>query len=225
MTGSFALDTYTFRPEQEGVLDPGATNVPNYYATNILFDGQGRCILLGWVRGFPVGRGWNGCLALPRILTIGADGHPRQQPISELAQLRQAHFGVSDLPLSGSPQSFATVQGDTLELQLQVKLGEAQSVEIHLRRSADGTRAVPIRYDGRLLTVAGTEVPLVVGREALDLHLYLDKSVLELFAQDGRVAVTRIIDAHESDQALALFAEGGVALLESMQVWTMKPIW
>jgi beta-fructofuranosidase len=207
------------------VLDPGASEVPNYYATNILFDGQGRCILLGWVRGFPPGRGWNGCLALPRILTIGADGHPRQQPVPELAQLRKDHFGLHDLPLTGSPQLFSAVQGDTLELQLRLKPGGAQAVDIQLRRSTDGTRATTIRYDGRLLTVAGTEVPLVVGDEALDLHIYLDKSVLELFAQDGRVAVTRVIKAQESDQDLALIAEGGVALLESMQVWTMQPIW
>ena len=225
VTGRFDLATLSFTPEQSGVLDPGASTVPNYYATNILFAESGQCILLGWVRGFPAGRGWNGCLALPRILTLGADGRPRQHPIPGLAHLRQQAYTLRGFALDGSAPGLAGVQGDALELLLRVNGGGARQIVVQLRRSDDGERAVEIRYDGAHLTVAGTEVALTVGDEPLDLHLFLDKSVLEVFAQDGRVAVTRVIDAPPADQGVALVATGGAAHVDELQIWTMGSIW
>ena len=65
-TGSFDLSTLTFTPEQHGILDAGHDDMPNFYATNIVNDTEGNCVLLGWARGFAKGHGWNGALALPR---------------------------------------------------------------------------------------------------------------------------------------------------------------
>jgi beta-fructofuranosidase len=86
VTGQFDANTLTFTPEQAGILDAGRNNSgpPNFYASNTLYAPDGRCILLGWVRDFPKELGWNGCLALPRLITVGADGHPRQQPVAEV---------------------------------------------------------------------------------------------------------------------------------------------
>ena len=90
--GAFDADAPAFVPETHGILDPGVSRLDhrgnvsteathaNYYATNILYGPEGDCILLGWVRGFRAGQGWNGCLALPRVLTLGSDGRPRQHP-------------------------------------------------------------------------------------------------------------------------------------------------
>ncbi|MDE0041741.1 MAG: glycoside hydrolase family 32 protein, partial [Candidatus Poribacteria bacterium] len=40
------------------------------YGTTVFNDSEGRCILLGWVSGFKTGRGWNGCMSLPRVLSL-----------------------------------------------------------------------------------------------------------------------------------------------------------
>jgi beta-fructofuranosidase len=204
---------------------PTRAGVPNYYATNLLFDDQGRCILLGWLRGFPIGHGWNGCMALPRILTIDADGRPRQRPVPELTQLRDRLHQVSDLTLVGTPYLLADVADDVLEIKVKVRMGEARQVTVQLRRAAEGDRAVEVSYDGQMLRVAGTEVALALAQSDLDLQIFLDKSVLEVFAQDGQVAVTRVIDAPASDQGLALVAEGGPVQVTLLQIWTLKPIW
>ena len=60
-------------------------------ATNTILEPEeagGRTILLGWIRGFRPGGGWNGTLSLPRVLTFAEDGVPVQQPLPELAKLR-----------------------------------------------------------------------------------------------------------------------------------------
>ena len=47
-TGTFDTRTLTFAPEQHGILDAGHDDLPNFYATNILEDTEGNCVLLGW---------------------------------------------------------------------------------------------------------------------------------------------------------------------------------
>ena len=52
-------------------------------ATNTILEPEeagGRTILLGWIRGFRPGGGWNGTLSLPRVLTFAEDGVPGLGP-------------------------------------------------------------------------------------------------------------------------------------------------
>jgi len=228
MTGSFDVETLSFSPEQEGVLDPGFGNdVPNFYATNILFDDQGRCILLGWVRGFTPGRGWNGCLALPRILSIGPDGRPRQEPVPELQRLRGRQMQLPELTLNNSRQLLADIQSNSLELQVVIEPDDAKTVGLTIGHSQAGQQGVAIRYDGQNLEVAGVPVPFKLSEteKALKLHLFLDRSVLEVFANDGRVCVTRVIDPPAQDSSIELFATGGRARFKSIEAWEMNSIW
>jgi beta-fructofuranosidase len=228
VVGSFDVASLRFKAEQRGILDYGYGNdTPNFYATNILFDDRGRCILLGWVRGFEAGRGWNGCLALPRLLSIGPDGHPRQQPIPELSKLRGRHSSFAELVLNNSGHTLANVAGDTLEIRAAIEPGQARAAGLKVRRSDDGRQAVTIRYNGRILHVAGTELPFTLAEteKSLDLHVFLDRSVLEVFVNDGRVCVTRVIYPPEQDVGVEVFAEEGSAVVRSLDVWEMGSIW
>ena len=69
-------------------------------ATNTIIEPEevgGRNILVGWIRGFRPGAGWNGALSLPRVLSFADDGVPMQQPLPELAKLR----GFETLSIGG----------------------------------------------------------------------------------------------------------------------------
>ncbi|MEZ4865474.1 MAG: glycoside hydrolase family 32 protein [Caldilineaceae bacterium] len=223
LVGDFDLETLTFAPTAQGVLDPGFSDVPNFYASNILYDEQGRCILLGWARGFPKGHGWNGCLALPRILTIGPDGHPQQMPIPQLQTLRTERYQCISPVHQNSSSIRPEIQGDALEVQTLLAFSHG-AVTLRLRRSTDGSRSVDVAYDGAQLTVAGTQVPLTLGHdEPLKLHLFLDKSLLELFVNGGRVAVTRVIEAPVADVGVELVTDGDVAVT-ALELWELQSI-
>lgn len=210
-----------------------------FYATNILFDSKGRCILFGWVSGFKneygqfyggagqaEGRGWNGCLGLPRILTLGPDGRPRQTPVPELQKLREKHVRVEALKLNRSDYLLDDVS-DTLEILANFEPGDTKTFGLKVRRSGDGKSAITIRYDGEILNVAGTKVPLKPGSEQkiLTLHIFLDKSVMEVFINDGRECVTRVIYPGKNDLGIELFCEGGTTTVKSLNIWSIKPIW
>ena len=65
--------------------------MPNFYASNTADGPEFNLgpILWGWIRGFPTSRGWNGCLSLPRVLSLSEDGIPAQRPLPELYKLRK----------------------------------------------------------------------------------------------------------------------------------------
>jgi sucrose-6-phosphate hydrolase SacC (GH32 family) len=53
----------------------------------------------------------------------------------------------------------------------------------------------------------------------------MDKSVLEVFINDGVTSVTRVEYPGENDLGVAVFAENGSTTLKSLDVWEIEPIW
>ncbi len=225
-TGAFDLDTFTFTAQKHGILDAGHNDSPNFYATNLLTDAAGGWVLLGWVRGFAKERGWNGALALPRLLTLDADGVPRQQPLPALQTLRGAQHSLGAFTLERGSMVVPEASGNALEIQTTLRLGRAVAAGLRVRSSGDGQRGVEIRWDGVNLTVAGISVALAANADReLSLQVYLDKCILEVFADGGRVAMTRIVQAPAEDMAVEVFAEQGAAHIFNLDVWPMNGIW
>ncbi|HUT29436.1 MAG TPA: glycoside hydrolase family 32 protein [Sedimentisphaerales bacterium] len=233
--GSFDLGTLTFQPQSEGNLThnygehkaEGVSCDRGFSSPHVFFDEKGRCILYGWISGFKDGCGWNGCLGLPRVLSIGPDGLLRQRPAAELERLRGEHFGTAGLNLKNGRYVFKNANGDTLEIRAAFEADDANSIGLKVRCSRDGKRAATIRYDGQTLDASGVKVPLLLSssEKVLTLQVFLDRSVMEVFVNDGREAVAKVIYPDEKDVSIALFASGGTAKVKSLDVWHMKSIW
>lgn len=197
------------------------------YGTNVFTDENGRRIMLGWVCGFKPGRGWNGCMSLPRILTLDEDDRLIQTPAPELKRLRGRHLRIEDLSITNESRRLDGVQGDTLEILAEFVPADATAFGLRVRCSQDGRDALSLRYADGILNVAGTETPVVLGEDTktLKLHVFLDRSVMEVFLDDGRVSVTRVDYPGEEDLGVAVFAENGRVTLKSLDLWHMRPIW
>ena len=220
--GSFNPRPGGFVPEESGVLDFG----DSFYAPNSLGDPRGRRVMWGWIKGFEAGQGWNGCLTLPRVLSLDPEFGLQQEPAPELKKLREDHFRLSDFTLSGGVREITGLHGDCLEIYAEIELLRATAVHLQVRRSSDGARFIPITFDGAILSVAGIQAPLRLapGEYTLKLRLFLDKSVLEVFA-NNRACVTQVIESKADDLGVALEATGGAARIRSFHMWKMRPIW
>jgi len=220
--GEFDADALSFRAEGSGKVDASG----NYYATNVLYDEEGRCVLFGWVKGFEGGRGWNGCLSLPRILSVRSNGRLGQQPAPQLEKLRGRSFEFQAIRLEDQAWALPEVRGDTLEILVEIEPHEARAFGLKVRRSDDGERGVAIRWEDGILDVAGVKAPLRLERDetTLRLHVFLDKSVLEVFA-NGRECVTRVVYQEPQDLGVEVFAEGGGVTVRSLEVWEIGGIW
>ena len=216
-----------FTAEKRGVMDFGS-----YYAPNCTVDAEGRRILWGWVHDFPKGKGWNGCMTLPRELSLDdADMTLLQHPISELVNLHGKNRYHENISVAGE-HVLDDVKGDALNIVAGLIRGTAEEVGLKIRRSADGKKAVTISFNGKTLHVAGLDVPykLPPDQETLVLRVFMDHSVLEVYASNGladsgRACITRVLDAAPGDQGIALFARGGKGQCKSLSSWQMNSIW
>ncbi len=219
--GDLDAATMRFTPTTRGKVDFG-----QFYAPNVLMnDPKGRKVLWGWVNGVPAGKGWRHCLTLPRVLSTGGDGRLVQEPLRELEKLRIPLLAEPAAPIPEGTHSLG-VRGDALEIHAVLIRDRSRTVGLDVLRSADGSRSVPIRFDGRTLDVAGSKAPLTLEPGSpLDLRVFVDHAILEVGTGDGRAWITRVVDFRPDDLGVATFAEGGEAGLIRLESWSLKSIW
>ena len=235
---------HQFIPEVEHKLDYGDRH---FYAPQSFTDAQGRRISVGWVQEgrsveAQLASGWSGVMSLPRVLTLSADGQVCMQPVPELAALRaeHTHCAAIDVP-AGQEVVLPEVSGDTLELLVDLLPAPVGRCGIVVRRSPDGAEQTRIIYDATLgqLIVDRTQssldlttdhnahvAPLTLGAdEPLRLHVFLDRSVLEVFANERISITSRIYPTRPDSVGVALLAEGGQAQLDALDAWQLRSIW
>jgi beta-fructofuranosidase len=201
-------DGRRFAPEREGRLDLGGC----LYAPQVLLDSAGRRIAFGWLREERSAEdqrasGWSGVLSLPRVLSLAPDGDLRSAPAGEVASLRRAPIAApAELALGPEPRELARAAAPHLELEARVLLPAGARLSLALELGAAGERA-ELTFDRASNELAldrtgasldrstfrarnAGPLPLAPG-EPLDLRLFLDRSVLELFA-NGRCLTTRL---------------------------------
>jgi len=223
--GDFDPATAAFTARTEGRIN----HDPGFYASTAYRDDRGRTVLLGVSRGQKSSPAWTGVLALPRILTIGADDRPRMQPAPALEQLRRTPFRLEGTrELRNRAEMVPGLAGDSLEIVARFRVDDATTCGLRVRRSADGKRSLPVMWRaGRIVAVKETAAypcahDLGPGRE-LTLRVFLDKGMLDVVTGDGRVFESRVHQAPLDDLGVEVFAEGGGATLLSLEAWEMAP--
>jgi beta-fructofuranosidase len=198
-----------------------------------------------------VQQGWSGVMSLPLVLTWRADTPPDTQgaggslglaPADELKALRgeHRHFEKWDLE-PGAARLPGDVEGDSLEIEAVFEPSPDAEFGLRLRRAPGGEEQTPILYQAaeqRLVvdtrqSSLNTEVergaydaPVRVGANGqLRLHVFLDRSVLEVFAGDSTCLASRIYPERVDSLGLELFSARGRARLVTMDVWKMGTIW
>jgi beta-fructofuranosidase len=212
-----------------------------YFAPEALIDGQGRQIMWSWLTDNPPGekeKGWSGVYGLPRSLWLGPDGTLRFAPVQELERLRQHPRAWSDLSLAdGVAQGIEGVPGDSCELDVEFDPGTAKRCGLTVRASPDGAEqtlltvdipAGELQFDATRSGQAGRRVlehaPFALAPgEVLRLRVFIDKSVIEVYANDRQAIGRRVFPARSDSCGLAVFAEGGTARVRRLRAWEMLP--
>jgi beta-fructofuranosidase len=224
----------TFEVDHRGLLDHG-----DFYAPQSLRDGD-RYLTWGWL---PETRdqqaqwdaGWSGALSLPRSLSVGDDGHLRQRPAPEVTGLRRRQVAEElSVTLDAGDRRSLDAAGRALELELEVALQDADAFELSVFESPDGDERTPIRYtadnelrvDRSAATTDGRgsaepqRMTLTPYDEPLSLRVFLDGSVVALYANERHCLTSRVYTDADQD-GLSVAAENGRATLRSLDAWEM----
>ena len=224
LLGSYA--DRQLRPETTGGIDFGS-----YYAARTMTNTGGRRILWGWLtegRTAEAQRaaGWSGVMSLPRELKL-LGSQVQMRPAAEVETLRGKKLG-------------GDAEGDCMEIQAEIDPGGAGQAGLSLRIAPDRSEETPVYYDReqRLICVdrsrSSTDTsadrtmqsgPFLLGRgEPLRLHIFLDGSVIEIFANHRFCLTARVYPAGRRSRGVALHSRGGEAKMVSFEAWEMRPI-
>lgn len=218
------------------VLDFGGNG--SFYAPNSLADPHGRRIMWGWIREAQGRNGspWAGCLSLPRVLNLASDGQLGIEPLPELAVLRKTHHAWENLALIRDlPQILDVELPDMLEITAEIEVQKASRVVMELARAAGDIKPVTVEFavNAGRLTCNGKSgwFKLPTGENCLRLHIYLDRTVLEVYA-NNRAVITTVLDSIPlvpyPDQMrfrLSLLSRGGNARIAALNAWELGSIW
>ncbi len=191
LIGQFNPDTLEFTHGEFHEFDMGF----DFYAPQVLIH-ENRHILIGWV-GMPdklqdyptINDGWVHSLTLPRELILKND-KLYQRPISELNELNQnttTKINTDKISLSTNKK---------LEISIPLKdisswQGKLKFNDEYILLTYDKNTSV-FTIDRNQLKLGGKGIRqfLVKAQDELNLSVYIDNSIIELYLQDGKYYAT-----------------------------------
>ena len=237
------MNSRVYNPRNQEMLRSGDQIAPTSW-----LDESGRRIMAAWVgegrtKEAQIASGWAGVLSLPRVLTMGEDDTLRIEPPAEFEILRRNHLHQSDIHLPKDESvRMDGVQGDSLEIAATFEPGRAKAYGLKVRCSPDGEQCTRIIYDPRSASLSidvsksseshavcdrhGQALPLELpGDELLDMRVFLDRSILEVFANGRQCVTKRIYPDRLNSLGVEAFATGAEASLRSLDAWDMEAVW
>ena len=220
--GDFDPDTCRFEAHARGLVDFG----PHFYAPNTMQVPDGRRLVWGWVNGFPGGHGWNGCLSLPRLLSLSREGQLRQSPAPQLTKLRGKSVEWRNIRLEPGSPPLSLPKTNALEIRADIDLESAEGLVLTFKSGAGDSRPVTIKLNRSESKTKDADLSLALDKSErnLSLRIFIDRSVLEVFATET-VCATKVISPLGAGATLELQTWGGIAQAKRVQCWPMKTIW
>ncbi|GAA0332821.1 sucrose-6-phosphate hydrolase [Oceanobacillus oncorhynchi subsp. oncorhynchi] len=196
------------------------------YATQAFHAPDGRVLSVGWV-GLPeidyptFEEGWAHCLSIVKELSI-KENHLYQKPVAEMQELRQHHE-----VLQGSAQESDTLLSspDSNVYELKLELNAGTSGSLYLFADKQNEEGLKISFDAKRDTISmdrskagipfgesygSTRTAALKRQDKLTLHIFADRSVCEVFVNDGyRVITSRVFVKDPQQTHIFLQGFGG----------------
>jgi beta-fructofuranosidase len=222
---------HRFDAQHQGVVDDGGY----FYAPQSFTDDLGRRIMFGWLwegrdESAQRAAGWAGVMTLPRVLVRRSDGALGVEPAPELRALRRSHTNQLE-----------DARGAALEIVAEFVPGTATPFGLKVRCAPDGSEQTLIAYDPGTGWLSidrerssldssvhrephGTHVNLSEG-ENLTLQIFVDHSVVEVYANSKACLTTRIYPTRADSVGVEPVARDGSAHLQNLDIWEMAAVW
>jgi fructan beta-fructosidase len=131
------------------------------------------------------------------------------------------------------------VKGETYEIEADFDTGGANEIGFRLRKGTDVETLVGVEPSSNALFVDRTKSGDVSfskdfpGRysawlpytQRIKLHIFVDRSSVEVFANDGELVMTDRIYPPPGSNGIELYSLGGAAKVVSLSYWPLQSIW
>ena len=224
----------------------------DFYATNSFNDmpkGDERRVWIGWTSNWLYAKDeptvlWRGAQSIPRTLTLrkaGGEMVMAQAPVKELQSLRGQPFHLKGVSVAYATKKMAHhgVKGESYEIEAELEPGARSEIGFRLRTGPGVATVVGIVPATSSVFVDRTESGEVgfsrdfPGRfsttlsdtKRVKLHIFVDRSSVAVFANDGEKVLTNRIYPPPGSTGIELYSSGGAGRVDSLTVWQLQSAW
>lgn len=247
--GDYDRRTHRFTPDVHGRMNYGPWMVGSLHAPSATIDDQERFLAFFNVKEGKEPQGWNDIMTLPRRYWLNADNALQMEPAGEVESLRFDHRSVAPMEIPANEEvTLEGIIGKAMEIEATIDLGTAREVGLCVLRSPDAaehTRISLFRDNHRFFGQSSLQIdvsasslrsdvyartpeigPLKLEEgEPLRLRVFIDRSILEVFANECQCLTVRVYPKREDSSGVSLFARGGTASLLKLDAWQMRSVW
>lgn len=220
-----AFDGKVFTPEGNDTRKQRVWHGNFYAAQSYSNAPDGRCIQIGWANGivFP-GMPFNQQMTIPVELSLRKTGEGLRLfavPVRELKSLEDAPQQRTDLRID--PETPQTIDAGGTEMRVRATVVGLPS-QGELAIDVGGEKVL---CSGRTakLTVRDVTVDLPVRDSTFSLDILLDRRSIEVFVNDGEVAISRERASLPEGKTVGLSSGGGTTRVRSLDVSRVRSVW
>ena len=244
LVGDLNYETGKFVYDVSGEIDWGF----DYYAPQSFEDPRGRRILISWAKGWDwmpfwkdwgptYKEGWCGSFNIPREVKMNPDHTLRFEPVEELKLLREGACVKEEILLEEETMDIPLSDGVSYELKLEIDLGSTTAEKFSLQLRSDNERKTEVMFDLRDQSMqvsrehadgwskGASHSPLKMkDREKLLIHIFSDKSSIEVFAENYETNHSCNIFADETQDHNRISVPRGKLKIRSLETWALKKV-
>jgi sucrose-6-phosphate hydrolase SacC (GH32 family) len=224
--GRYLLGTFDgkkFTPES----GPHESRVGNHYAAQTYSDipeSDGRRIQIAWMaKGKFPDMPFNQQMSIPCELTLRTTPEGIRLfrvPVKEIKNIRGQKKTWKKKDIKPGQDLLAGTKAELFEIRTAIELGSAKQVALNLRG-----HELLYDVDKKELSCKGREAKLEPVKGRIFLHILVDRTSIEIFANRGRVSMFYSFPIDPQNRSVGLFARGGDAKLRKLNLWHLKSIW
>ena len=231
-----------------GLFNFGAAGPSGVHAPSATPDGEGGLIVIFNMNPGKPTQGWNQIMTLPRRLTLVSADEIGIEPTGDIESLRYDHQHVATTMLPANQEVVLDgIKGDAMELIAEIEPSDAPMLELNVLRSPNKEEFTRIAFfknrgfrNHSLITIDSSYssvLPDVRSRapetgpvfiesdESLQLRVFIDKSVVEVFINGKQCVAMRVYPGLEDGVGVSLRSQGQDSTLKSLDAWQMKNIY
>ncbi len=247
--GDYDAETHEFTPDMHQRINYGSYTVGSLHAPSAAIGPDGRFTAIFNVKEGKPPAGWDDIMSLPRHYWLADGGTLGMSVAGDVESLRHDHRQVAPMDIPANEEVVLDgISGKAVEIQATIEPEDAREVGLYVLRSPDGAERTRIslypqdnrRFDTSSLQIDGAEASLnpdvfartpetgpirIAEGEPIRLRIFVDRSIVEVFANDRQCLTLRVYPQREDSAGVSVFARGSSARLASFDIWQMGSIW
>jgi len=184
---------------------------------------DGRRIQIAWLRVDPPGMPFSQQMTFPCELTLRRTPEGIRlfsQPVREIEGIRAKKHSWQAQTLQPGKTPLSGITGELFEIRAEFAVADAAEFGLTVLGR-------PIVYDvgNRELSFEGRVAPLRLSEGKIRLRLLVDRASIEIFGNDGEVALPMPMIHPDDSRSLAVFATGGCARMNLLELYELRSAW